>query len=139
MAYMNQERKTKLAPEIKSVLKKYGMKGTIGVRNHSALVVTIKSGKLDILQNWFETATKDGPTNTYGDVIQKPNYLQVNEYWINENYSGKVKDFLNELILAMKGNDWYDFSENQSDYFDTAYYLNINVGKWYKSYIFSEG
>ena len=38
--------KKKLAPAIKAVAKKYGMKVTIGVDNHSSLVVRVKEGAL---------------------------------------------------------------------------------------------
>jgi len=44
MSYMSQEKKKQLAPAIKAVLKKYGVKGSIGVRHHSSLVVNIKEG-----------------------------------------------------------------------------------------------
>ena len=49
MAYVSQEMKKDLAPQIKAVLKKYGLKGSIGVRHHSSLVVNIKSGILDLV------------------------------------------------------------------------------------------
>lgn len=134
MAYMNQERKSAMEPAIKAVLKKYGMKGTISVRHHSTLVCTIKSGKLDILQNWFDTATKYSPTDRYGDTIVMPESLDVNHYWIHDQYTGKVKEFLEELKSAMMvGN--HDNSDIQTDYFDVGWYINIKVGKWNKPYI----
>ena len=134
MAYINQNEKKELAVGIKAVLKKYGVKGTIAVRNHMVLVVNIKSGKLDIIQNWFDTVTKKGTVNDYGDIMAKPEYLSVNQYWIDENYSGVVKDFIHELYAAMKGDKWFDKSDIQSDYFHTAYYMDVNVGSWNKPY-----
>lgn len=134
MAYMNQEMKKELAPSIKKVLSKYGVKGTIGVRNHMVLVVNIKSGKLDILGNWFDTATKYGTTNNYGDEIKKPSYIQVNEFYIDEHYTDEVKDFLLELLSAMKGDNWYNRTDIQTDYFDIAWYIDINVGSYDKPY-----
>lgn len=137
MAYMNQETKKELSVNIKKVLSKYGMKGSIAVRHHMTLVVNIKSGKLDILGNWFDTATNKGNGyNQYGDKITKPEYLSVNQYWIDENYSGIVKDFIVELYDAMKGDKWFDKSDIQSDYFHTAYYMDVNVGSWNKPYQF---
>ena len=47
-----------------------------------------------------------------------------------------VKNFYKELFKAMKGDVWYDNSEPMTDYFNTAYYLEVNVGKWDKQYIF---
>ena len=41
MAYMNQEKKKKLAPTIKQVLKKHNMKGTLSVDNYSTLRLTL--------------------------------------------------------------------------------------------------
>ena len=35
MAYMNQEKKKRLAPAIKEVLKKHNMKGTLSVQDYS--------------------------------------------------------------------------------------------------------
>ena len=38
----------------------------------------------------------------------------------------------------MKGNKWYDKSDAMVDYFDTAYYVDINIGKWNKPYVHSK-
>ena len=54
MAYVSQEDKKELAVGIKRVLKKYNIKGTIGVHNHSTIVVKLRSGDLDILGNYWE-------------------------------------------------------------------------------------
>ena len=136
MAYMNQNLKAELAPGIKAVLKKYGMKGSIAVRHNMTLVVNIKSGKLDIMQNWYDKVTERGTVNQYGDNITKPEYLSVNQYWIEDGYTGIVKDFINELYDAMKGDKWFDKSDIQSDYFHTAYYMDVNIGSWNKPYQF---
>ena len=113
MAYISQDDKAKRAPGIKAVLKKYGMKGTIGIRNHSELVVNIQSGAIDF--------GKD--------------YIQVNYYHIDRNYSEAAAAFLHELVDAMKGDRWYNHSDTQTDYFDVAFYLSINVGNWNKPYV----
>ena len=46
----------------------------------------------------------------------------------------EIANFYEELIAAMKGNMWYDNSDAMTDYFDTAYYIDINAGKWNKPY-----
>jgi hypothetical protein len=133
MSYMNQEKKAELATGIKAVLKKYGVKGTIGVRHHSVLVVNLKGGKQDIIGNWFQNATKYGSTDRCGVEINRPEYLDVNHFWIDEHYTGEVKEFLTELKAAMNvGN--YDNSDIQTDYFSVGWYIDINVGKWNKPY-----
>ena len=36
--------------------------------------------------------------------------------------------------LAEGGRAWYDNSDAMTDYFDTAYYTHVSVGKWNKPY-----
>ena len=52
MAYIGQKEKKELAPQIKAVLKKYKMKGTIKINNHMTLVVTCQSGDLNFNENF---------------------------------------------------------------------------------------
>ena len=115
MAFVSQDDKANLAPRIKAVLKKHGVKGSIGVRHHSTLVVTIQSGSID-----------------FGS-----NHIPVNHHHIDtsERYSPKAKAFLTELVAAMYSEDWFDRSDSQTDYFHCSYYLSVNVGKWNKPYI----
>ena len=114
MAYITQAMKKELAPGIKKVLNKYGMKATLGVNNHSTLVVRIKKGKLDLVN----------------DSVDGQLHYQVNPYWTDRHFSGKSKQFFGELIAAMKGDKWYDNSDIMTDYFDTAYYIDILAGDW---------
>jgi hypothetical protein len=116
-------------------LKKYNTKATIAVDNHSTIVVNIKSGPLDIIGNWYSKATERSNTDRYGDTIIQPTYIQVNEYWISESYTGTVKDFLLELLDAMKGDEYFCHDDSQTDYFHRSHYTTINVGKWDKDYI----
>jgi hypothetical protein len=114
MAYVSQEDKAKLTPAIKAVLAKYGMKGTIAVRHHSTLVVTVKSGAIDF----------------GGDNID------VNEYWIDQHYEGKARKFLNELHKAMMGPDWFCEDDAMTDYFHRSHYCSIRIGNWGRPYVF---
>lgn len=113
MAYVSQSLKAELAPTIKAVLKKYNMKGSISVRHHSSLVVTIKQGAIDF-------GTDD--------------YIQVNTYWINDHYEGVARDFLNELKDAMEGPNFFNEDDAQTDYFHRSHYIDINIGAWNKPY-----
>lgn len=134
MAFMSQERKNELTPSIKAVLAKYGVKATIAVNHHSCLVVNIKSGKLDLIGNYIKTV-EALPYGRKPDDLENLSYLRVNEYSIDERYHGECREFLNELKAAMMvGN--HDRSDSQTDYFDVGWYIDINVGRWDKPYIF---
>ena len=140
MAWMNQDKKAKIAPNVKAVLAKYKVKGTLSVRNHSTLVLNIKSGSIDFIENYIQTDNK-----TYGkkmtqeqvDYIRKNKNLDVNPYWYHEHFDGKAKSFLKEVLTAMNDGN-HDNSDIQTDYFDVGWYINVNVGKWNKPYELTE-
>lgn len=134
MAYVSQEKKKQLAPQIKSVLKKYELKGSLSVQNHHSLRVTIKSGKIDFLGNYNQVAGNKYRNDPLCFRLCENN-LEVNPYWYHEHFDGKAKECLDELILAMKGEDYFDHSDIQSDYFHCSHYFDIGIGKWDKPYI----
>ena len=123
MAYVSKELKAKLAPSIKAICKKYGVKATLAVRNHSTLVLNIKSAKINLMGEY------KGETRGSG-------YIQVNTYWVDSSYTGKTKDFLVEVVAAMKGNDFFDHSDPQTDYFNVSHYIDINIGNFDCPFVF---
>lgn len=136
---MNQEKKAKIVAAVKPVLKKYGVKGTFSVRNHSTICLNIKEGKIDFIENFIET-DKQKPYSKYMSddqvaYIRKNKTIDVNPYWFQEHFSGKAKTFLTEVFDNMKAAGWYDNSDVQTDYFDTAYYVDVNIGNWNKPYV----
>ena len=114
MAYVSQADKKDLAPAIKTVLKKYNMKGSISVRNHSTLVVKITQGAIE-----FDTCE---------------GYHDVNVYWIDTHFAGIERDFLNELLDAMKGTKYFNNDDAMTDYFSRSHYTDITIGTWNKPY-----
>jgi hypothetical protein len=117
MAYVSQADKKALAPAIKKVLSKYGMKGSISIRNHSTLQVTLQSGSID-----------------FGEYTHGDGYIQVNTYHIENHYKGKAQKFLTELLAAMEGPNFFNNDDAMTDYFHRSHYTDINVGKWNKPY-----
>jgi hypothetical protein len=129
MAYINQETKANIVNAVKPILKKYGVKASFAVNNHSTFVVNIKSGVLDFIGN------HNANQNSKIEQHYAKDSLNVNQYWLKDNYSGEVLDFLVELYTAIKtAGNWFDKSDAQTDYFHTAYYFDVNVGRWNKPY-----
>ena len=121
MAYMSQERKKKLAPAIKRICKKHGVKATLGVNNHSTLRLNVSEGPIDFTF-----------TNSRGEEVRN----SVNEYWYQESYADNPKAlaFLSEVIPAMNNGN-HDNSDIMTDYFDVGWYISVNIGRWDKEYI----
>ena len=117
MAYFNQTMKQAMAPKIKTVLNKYGMKGTLSVRNYSTVVLNLSQGPLDF----------------GSDTPHWEGYTSVNVYWINEHYTGRTLEFLKEVMAVLFEGNWNN-SDIQTDYFDVGWWVDINVGRWDKPY-----
>jgi hypothetical protein len=135
MAWMNQTRKAKIAQALKPVLAKYGVKGSLSVRNHSTICLT---GKIDFIENYIKTDAEKPYAKHFSEdqvaYIRKNQSIDVNPYWFQDHFTGKAKAFLTEALQALKSADWYDESDAQTDYFNIAYYVDLNIGKWNKPY-----
>lgn len=128
MAYFNQEMKTQLAPAIKALCVKYGIKATLSVKNHMSFNVNISAGSIDFLGNYNAQQVFRPDDRHYME-----SYMRVNEYYIHDNFTGNAREFLLELKrLMMIGN--HDNSDIMSDYFDIGWYIDINIGQWNKPY-----
>ena len=138
MAYVSQEMKAKLAPTIKAICKKYSIKASIAVRHHSTLVLNVKQGRIDFIENYIATdaAKHYGNKMSQDQVayIRKNRCLDVNTYWVKDHYSGEAKEFLVEMIAAMEGPDFFNEDDAQTDYFNRSHYIDINIGQWDKPY-----
>lgn len=131
MAYMNQDRKAKLASNVKPILKKYGIKGTLST-DRSGIALNIKSASIDFIANYNETVSAQPGGFRNGSPAEK--YMSVNRYWFQEQFSGKAKKFLTEVMKALnEGN--HNRSDSQTDYFDVGWYVSVNIGKWNKPFV----
>jgi len=69
-------------------------------------------------------------------------YCQVNQYWIDSHWAGlEARAVLNRINEIMHnapgragGKRFYDNSDAMIDYFDTAFYIHLNIGSWNKNY-----
>ena len=132
MAYMNQERKARIAPAVKSIRKRYGVKGTLST-DRSSLSLNIKSGTLDFIGDYNKTVAAQPGGFLNGSPAGKS--IQINNYWYREHFGNKViRKFLDEVMKALNDGN-HDNSDSQIDYFDVGWYVHVNVGNWNKPYV----
>ena len=130
MAYVNSADVAQVRKELKEAFPKF----KFGVRkdNSMAIRVTIKSGPTD-----FSSLFKD-------EYSQKKQYVQINTYHIDSFY-GEHAPFLKQVVDIIKtapargegyhkGTGYYNNSDAMIDYFDHAYYFDVNIGSWDKPY-----
>jgi ATP-dependent helicase/DNAse subunit B len=127
MAYFSQEKKAKIAPAIKAILKKYNLKGSLAVRHHSSVVLNIKAGAIDFIGNYNTEAFH----NEARQVCD--GHIDVNPYHYEKHFSGTALDALTELFEVLN-TDNFDKSDIQTDYFHVGHYVDVNIGKWDKPY-----
>lgn len=123
MAYMDQEMKAQIAAELKKVMPK-GWKYSLGVDDHSTIVLNIASAPVDLLK----LAKEAGYSSVCG--------VQVNPHYMQEHFkNAEVGELFGKIKKVLYGCGYYDNSDSQVDYFDTAYYVNVNIGKWNKPFV----
>ena len=137
MAYMNQEKKQVIKQALDKVLKPLGFKFSLKVYHSSKISLTIRSGPIDFINDHLEYIKTEKPWDFNDDMakyMKDRNYMSINQYWYNENYTKKTAELIGKIVQAMKSADWFDKSDAMVDYFHTAYYYDINVGQWDKPY-----
>lgn len=140
MAYFDQTRKAQMAPAVKVLCKKYGVKASLAVRNRSTVVLNIKSADIDFITNFNETVTNDfylSSQMAYGGAFTpaKDN-ISVNPYHFEKHFSGQALAFLTEMFDVL-GDGNHDNSDIQTDYFDVGWYTDVNIGSWNKPFTVS--
>jgi hypothetical protein len=140
MAYMTQEMKKSIQPKIKMLAKKYDVKCTLGVRDYSTIILNVNSGEMDFVGNYNNIVkTKNTRTEKLktGDRIRCLNedgHINVSQYNYENTFSGECLSFLNEAYEILFSMGYYNNSDSQTDYFDIAYYVDVNIGRYEKSY-----
>lgn len=145
MAYMSQDKKKEIAAELKKVVAKYsdlGVKYSLSVHNHSTIVMTIRSANVDFIENYIEQMIADD-RGEYGDVderaawLRKERYTQVNHYYVDRHFTGRVAEFLTEATRAMNTGN-FDKSDWMTDYHHVGHYVEISIGRWSKPFVVTE-
>lgn len=125
MAYMSQETKARLAPAIKEVCRKHGIKATISVRSHMTLELNVSAGKIDFLASGKRMGS-------IGQDVTKVDY-SINTYWYHRHFDGEALTFLTEVIAAMNDGN-HNNSDPMTDYYDVGWYIEVKLGSYEKPY-----
>jgi len=133
MAYVSQDDKKAVAPIVKAILSKNGLKGTLSVHNGSTLVLKIAAGYMDFLTDYNEVSAYNAVRRGETPYTTTDN-INVNVYHIDSTFSPKFAKVLNELHEAMKGEGYFNNDDSMTDYFHRSRYIDINIGTWNKPY-----
>lgn len=124
MAYVNQEKKAKIAAALKNSVPK-GWKYSLAVRNHSTIVMTIRSAPIDLLK--IACAKYENPERESTDI---------NHYHLEHHFEGELRDTFGNIIKALNV-DNFDESDSQTDYFHVGHYVNLRIGAFDKPFTVS--
>ena len=119
MSYISTEDVKKIRVALKN---EFGKKLKFAVRKspscHS-VSVTLKSGTVD-----------------FSDLMRNPNdHVPVNHYHLgNYGVHKSLFEKIIEIIKTAPSRKWYDNSDAMIDYFDVAFYFDLNIGEWDKPY-----
>ena len=136
MAYMNQEKKAVISAALKLATAGTGLKYSLRVRSHMTIEMTIKSGPIDFIGDSNRTVARQpgGFRNGSASVGN----MSINQYWFHDHFTPGVQVVISKIVDALHSAGHYDRSDAQTDYFDCAYYIDIQIGSWDKPYILTK-
>ena len=132
MAYIT----TAEVKEIRIALKKeFGSDFKFSVARRSgglAVKVAIIAGTVDFSALWEGKAESD---YGYGYFSVNPYYIDEARYGANAALFTKIVEIIKTAPAKAEGGEaWFDESDSMTDYFHTAFYFDVEVGKWDKPY-----
>ena len=124
MAYVDQQKKAKIATALKAVMPQ-GWKYSLAVNNHSTIVLTISAAPVNIIAALVPSEYRDPSKITYAQIYDK----RVDEAFTCADLTATFEKISEALNL-----DNFDKSDSMTDYFHVGHYVDINVGKWNKPF-----
>ena len=133
MAYISTPEVAAIRKQLKAQLPEY--KFSVKKDHSSSVTVAFMKGPAFAE---FEYMDRNGD-NVAGDINT---YEQLNHYHAEKFYGEENAAVINKVEKIIKtapflegvGDLWFDESDSMTDYFHTAYYFSIHVGKWDKPY-----
>lgn len=114
MAYITKEEVKNVRELLKKKFPKF--KFSVSGGNSLSLNVSIMSGPED-----------------FSEVLGQWKNIQLNEYHLYQY--GRFEKLFSAIFDVMKSQNWFDESDPMTDYFHTAYYMRLSIGKWDKPYV----
>ena len=140
MAYVSKELKQQINEKLKAYCKPLGIKYSLAVRNHMALVMTIRQSPIDFIGAEFKTLKIESDINETEEqfAYRKEKFLEKKHFnfhgWNSLDEMNEETNILykiNEILNV--GN--FNNSDVQTDYFSVGWYTDLQVGTWEKPYI----
>lgn len=122
MAYITKEE----VANIRNALKKEfpDIKFSVTRRDHVAVNIILRSGNVDFFANDKQECDRK--------------WINVSRYNLEKDFDSQCLQVLTKINEIAYSQDYYDHSDAQIDYFDTAYYVDISIGSWDKPYVLKE-
>lgn len=126
MAYMNQEKKAKIAAQLKKVMPK-GWKYSLSVQDHSTITCTITMASVDLIDEYNQVRQSAS--------LSERDYCQVNLYHYKDQFNQSLP--IIESIINALNLDNYDKSDIMSDSVDVGHYVRLNIGQCNKPFVYT--
>lgn len=135
MAYMSQESKKLIAARLKTVMPK-DWKYSLKVRNHSEIVLTVRQAPVDLIAMLNEKNKEEAARKGNDFYHISGNHCQLNQHYLENAFSDEaVLAILQRAKAVLYSADYFDDSDSQTDYFNCAYYVSMQVGEWNKPFV----
>ena len=134
MAYISTQEVAAIRKELKAQLPQY--KFSVTKHHHSSVTVAFMKGPAFAEYTYFDRYAGEQKESVL-EGHEQLNHYHAERFYGEENAAviKKVEEIVKTAPAKVEGGrEWFDESDSQSDYFHTAFYMSIHVGKWDKHY-----
>ena len=133
MAYINAQDVNHIRVALKKEFPQY--KFSVTRDHHLGVNINFMKGPRFAEYEYFDRYSGEMKKDNL-DGNHQINHFHLESFYGKENAEilGKIHTISLTAPAKNGGKVWYNNSDAMTDYFDTAYYVHISVGKWNKSY-----
>jgi hypothetical protein len=126
MAFISQDEKKVIAANLKKVIPD-SWKYSLAVRDNRTIVLTITSASVDLLS--IINSNRENPV---------AGSIDLNTYYLDAHFKGnkEMVELFEKIHTTMRGANWFDDSDSQTDYFHCKHYTDIKIGRWDKPFVY---
>lgn len=135
MAFMDQQTKARISAELKKVMPS-GWKYSLSVQHHSKITMTVTAAPADIIGEL--NAVRQENAQLFGRDFHPITDGHADLSYCSDAAfptGSAIYPVIETALQALKSADWFNRSDSTTDYFNVAYYIGLQIGRWDKPFV----
>ena len=126
MAYIDKQKVSNIRELLKKEFK--GYKFSVKKENNSGVAIYLLASDLNFELDLVRSALSEEVLESTLKKLTNGCYT-INPYSLDNVWSGETLKVFKKILEIAKSQEWFDKSDSMIDYYNTAYYIDLYIGR----------